>query len=95
MLCVLAAELTFFALAELRSINAKNSRLNEFMIFASTPDVLRVFNNKDKKVWLAKEENGMIKLTEVVGNSFDNYIQNMIQQGNILHGPIEESVEEE
>ena len=92
MLCVLAGNLTFFAAGELKKLNAKNSRLSEFMIFAATDEDLRVFNNKDKKIYRALEENGMIKLDIVLGETFDTYIQNMINQGDILNGPIDDEV---
>lgn len=91
-LCVLAGNLTFFSAGELKKLNAKNSRLSEFMIFAATDEDLRVFNNKDKKIYRALEENGMIKLDIVLGETFDTYIQNMINQGDILNGPIDDEV---
>ena len=92
MLCVLSGDLTFFPVAELRKLNSKNSKLDELMIFAATPNDLRVFNKKDKKVYRATEENGAIKLAEVLGDTYDTYIQKMINKGDILNGPIEESV---
>lgn len=91
MLCVLAGSLTFFAAAELRKVNAKNSHLSEMMIFAGTAEEVRVFNCKDKKVYRAVEENGTLKLNEVLGDTFDTYIQKMIDKGDILNAPIEES----
>ena len=91
MLCVLAGNLTFFAAGELKKLNAKNSRLSEFMIFAATDEDLRVFNNKDRKIYRAVEENGMIKLDIVLGETFDTYIQNMINQGDILNGPLDDN----
>lgn len=93
MLCVLAGNLTFFAVAELKNLNMKNSRLSEMMIFAATDNDMRVFNNKDKKVYRGTEENGMLKLNEVLGDTFDIYLQKMINQGDILNSPLEESVE--
>lgn len=92
MLCILGGQLTFFPVAELRKLNSKNTKLNEMMIFAATPKDVRVFNRSDKKVYIGTEENGSIKLGEILGDTFDIYIQNMIQKGNILEGPIEESV---
>lgn len=93
MLCVLAGNLTFFAVAELKKLNIKNSRLSEMMIFAATDTDMRVFNIKDKKVYRGIEENGMLKLAEVLGDNFDIYIQKMINQGDILNAPLEESVD--
>lgn len=93
MLCVLGGELTFFAVAELRKLNAKNSHINEMMIFAATPNDVRVFNNKDKKVYRGTEVNGTLKLNEVLGDTFDIYIQKMINKGDILNAPLEESTE--
>ena len=93
LLCVLTGDLTFFAAAELKKLNMKNSRLSEMMIFAATKEDVRVFNKKDKKVYRGVEENGMLKLAEVLGETFDTYLQKMINQGDILNGPIEESVE--
>lgn len=92
MLCILGGQLTFFPVAELRKLNSKNTKLNEMMIFAATPKDVRVFNRSDKKVYIGTEENVSIKLGEILGDTFDTYIQNMIQKGNILEGPIEESV---
>ena len=93
MLCVLAGDLTFFPVVELRKINSNNSKLDEMMIFAATPNDLRVFNKKDKKVYRATEENGEVKLAEVLNDTFDTYIQKMIDKGDILNGPINESME--
>lgn len=90
MLCVLAGNLTFFPVAELRKINSKNSKLNEMMIFAATTNDLRVFNIKDKKVYRGTDDNGNIKLEEVLGDTYDTYIQKMINKGDILNGPIKE-----
>ena len=93
-LCVLSGNLTFFQVSELRKLNQSNHRMNEMLIFAATPNDMRVFNIKDKKVYRGTEENGQIKLNEVLGNTFDTYIQKMIDQGDILNGPIEESFQE-
>ena len=93
-LCVLGGDLTFFQASELRKLNSSNHRMSEILIFAATPNDMRIFNIKDKKVYRGTEENGQIKLNEVLGPTFDLYIQNMIKQGDILNGPIEESFEE-
>lgn len=93
MLCVLAGDLTFFPASELRKLNSKNSHLNEMMIFAATPNDVRVFNVKDKKIYIGTEENGALKLGVVLGDTFDLYIQKMINKGDILNAPLEESVE--
>ena len=90
MLCVLSGDLTFFPVAELRKLNSKNSKLQEMMIFAATPNDFRVFNNKDKKVYRGTDENGAIKLQEELGPTFDLYIQNMIKKGDILNAPLED-----
>lgn len=95
MLCVLGGNLTFFPVAELKKLNSKNKRLSEMMIFAATETDMRVFNNKDKKVYLATEENSDIKLSEVLADSFDMYIQIMIDKGDILNGPIESETNNE
>lgn len=94
MLCVLQGNLTFFAAAELRKLNSKNSQLQQMMIFAATENDFRVFNNKDKKVYRGIDKNGALTLQEVLGETFDLYIQNMIKKGDILNAPLEESVEE-
>ena len=39
------------------------------MIFAATPNDLRIFNNADKKVYLGTDNNGEIKLDRVLGLS--------------------------
>lgn len=93
MLCVLAGELTFFAVAELRKLNAKNSHIAEMLIFAATPNDVRVFNVKDKKVYRGTEENGTLKLNEILGDTFDTYIQKMINKGDILNASRAESTE--
>ena len=92
MLCVLSGDLTFFPVAELRKLNSKNSKLTDMMIFAATPNDMRVFNNKDKKVYRGTDENGALTLHEILGDTFDTYIQKMINRGDILNAPIEESV---
>jgi hypothetical protein len=89
LLCVLSGDLTFFPVSELRKVNAKNTKLNELMIFAATQNDMRVFNQKDKKVYRATEENGELALQETLGDTFDTYIQKMINKGDILNGPIE------
>ena len=94
LLCVLPGKLTFFALGELKKINA-NVNMEEMLIFASTEDEMRVFKVSDKKIYLAKEENGNIKLGNIIGDTFDLYIQKMINKGDILNAPLEEKKPEE
>lgn len=89
-LCVLSGDLTFFQVSELKKLNSKNSKMNELLIFAATPDDMRVFNTKDKKVYRGTDDNGNIKLNEALGDSFDLYIQNMIKKGDILNSSPEE-----
>ena len=90
MMCVLAGDLTFFQVAELRKVNSKNPNIDKMMIFASTPDGnLRIFNTEDKKVYKAHEENGQIIKENVLGDTFDLYIQKMIDQGDILNAPLD------
>ena len=91
LLCVLSGDLTFFQASELRKLNAKNTKLNEMMIFAATPNDMRIFNIKDKKVYRGEEENGSLVLKEILSDTFDNYIQKMINKGDILNGPIEDN----
>lgn len=91
MLCVLAGDLTFFQVAELRKLNSTNKKMNELLIFAATPTDLRVFNIKDKKVYRAEDNNGEVVLKETLSDTFDTYIQMMIQKGDILNGPIEDT----
>lgn len=93
MLCVLSGNLTFFQVAELKKLNSKNSKFPELLIFAATENDLRVFSNTDKKVYFGIEENGEIKLTKVLSDTFDTYIQTMIDKGDILNGPIEDKSE--
>lgn len=88
-LCILGGQLTFFQASELRKLNSSNPKINELLIFAATPTDMRVFNNNDKKIYRGVEEDGQLKLSEVLGTTFDEYIQNMINQGDILNGPIE------
>ena len=88
-LCVLGGELTFFQVSELRKLNKDNKQMNKLLIFAATPNDLRIFNTDDNKVYLATEEGGNIKLGQVLGETFDTYIQGMIKKGDILNGPIE------
>jgi len=94
LLCVLPGKLTFFALGELKKINT-NVNMEEMLIFASTEDEMRVFKVNDKKIYLAKEENGNIKLGNIIGDTFDLYIQKMINKGDILNAPLEDKKEEE
>ena len=90
MLCVLGGDLTFFPVAELRKLNSKNPNIKETLIFAATPNDLRVFSSKDKKVYRAEMNGDKIELVEVLGSTFDLYIQHMIKQGDILNAPLEE-----
>lgn len=93
LLCVLSGQLTFFQVSELKKLNSENSKLNEMMIFAATPNDMRVFHKKDKKVYKGIDENGQLKLAEVLGNTFDTYIQGMIKKGDILNSPNDEVTE--
>ena len=86
LMCILSGNLTFFQLSELRKINAKNSQLANMMIFAATENDMRVFNVKDGAVYMATEENGAIKLGAKLADTFDLYIQTMINRGDILNG---------
>ena len=88
-LCVLGGELTFFQVSELNKLNKDNKDFPKLLIFAATPNDLRVFNTGDKKVYLATDEGGKVTLGQSLGDTFDVYIQNMIKQGDILNGPIE------
>ena len=92
-LCVLAGNLTFFQVSELRKLNSKNSKMNEMMIFAATETDFRVFNKKDKKVYRAIDKDGALTLMEPLGATFDIYIQNMIKKGDILNSPLNESMD--
>lgn len=87
LLCVLGGDLTFFPLGDLRKVNSENHKLNEMMIFAATPNDMRVFSNKDHQIYLAVEQNNEIVLTKVLGQTFDTYLQNMIKRGDYLNGP--------
>ncbi len=94
MMCILEGDLTFFPVADLRKINSKNKKMNEMLIFAATPDNnLRVFNCNDKQVYKAHVENNQIVKDKPLGSTFDIYIQNMINKGDILNAePSEENV---
>lgn len=92
-LCVLAGNLTFFQVSELRKLNSKNSKMNEMMIFAATETDFRVFNKKDKKVYRAIDKDGALTLMEPLGATFDIYIQNMIKKGDILNAPLNEGMD--
>ena len=85
-LCVLSGDLTFFQVSELKKLNAENKEMDKLLIFAATPNDLRVFNREDKRVYVATESNGKIELGESVGDTFDLYIQKMINRGDILNG---------
>lgn len=88
-LCVLSGDLTFFQVSELKKLNAENKEMDKLLIFAATPNDLRVFNREDKRVYVATESNGKIELGESVGDTFDLYIQKMINRGDILNGSTE------
>lgn len=90
MLCVLSGDMTFFPVAELRKLNAQNSDISNQLIFAATPNDVRVFNCRDKKVYRGTYENGALKLNEVLSDTFDTYIQSMIKKGDILTAPLED-----
>lgn len=86
LMCVLSGNLTFFQLSELRKVNAKNSQLANMMIFAATENDMRVLNVKDGAVYMATDENGAVKLGAKLADTFDLYIQTMIDRGDILNG---------
>lgn len=86
MLCVLEGDLTFFPVAELRKVNSKNKKMVDMIIFAAAPDNnLRVFDRNDKKVYKAHEDHGQLVKDNILGNTFDTYIQSMIDKGDILN----------
>ena len=89
-LCVLSGKLTFFQVSELRKLNANNPDMKDALIFAATENDYRVFSTRDKKVYVGvdKEDGSGIAFTKCLADSFDLYIQNMIDQGDILNGPI-------
>lgn len=89
-LCVLSGSLTFFQVSELRKLNANNPDMKDALIFAATENDYRVFSTRDKKVYVGvdKEDGSGIAFTKCLADSFDLYIQNMIDQGDILNGPI-------
>ena len=89
-LCVLSGSLTFFQVSELRKLNANNPDMKDALIFAATENDYRVFSTRDKKVYVGvdKENGSGIAFTRCLADSFDLYIQNMIDQGDILNGPI-------
>ncbi|MCM1232965.1 MAG: hypothetical protein NC489_22800 [Ruminococcus flavefaciens] len=89
-LCVLGGDLTFFQVSELKKLNAKNKQMDKLLIFAATPNDLRIFNKEDKKIYLATENNGTIELGESIGDTFDLYIQKMVNKGDILNGSSDE-----
>lgn len=95
-LCVLGGDLTFFSVEKLREANKNNAEKEKYLIFAATPNDLRVFNKTDKMIYRAtkvKEQPGVttpIELKENLGPDFDNYIQKMIGQGDILNTPLPE-----
>lgn len=88
-LCVLSGDLTFFQVSELKKLNAENKEMDKLLIFAATPNDLRVFNKEDKRTYLATEADGKIMLGESIGDTFDLYIQKMIKKGDILNGPLD------
>jgi len=92
---VLAGNLTFYPVDKLLQINRDhhNNKLAEMIIFADTPDELRIFNMKDKKIYKGKEENNNITLGDLMSNSFDLYLQSLLGQGDILNGPLNDKSE--
>lgn len=84
LLCVLDGDLTFFQASEIKEINEDNTDIDKFIIFAATPNDFRVFNIEDKKVYKGIEEDNKIVLKDVLADSFDLYIQNMINKGDFL-----------
>lgn len=92
-LCVLSGDLTFFQVSELKKLNAENKGMDKLLIFAATPNDLRVFNKEDKRIYLATEADGKIILGESIGDTFDLYIQKMIKKGDILNGPLDSEPE--
>ncbi len=93
-MCVLAGDLTFFQVSELKNVNKDNKKMNELLIFAATPNDLRIFNNKDKKIYRGIEENNDIVLQDTLGETFDLYLQEMIKAGDILNSSINEEENE-
>ena len=92
-LCVLSGDLTFFQVSELKKLNAENKEMDKLLIFAATPNDLRVFNKEDRRIYLATEADGKIVLGESIGDTFDLYIQKMIKKGDILNGPLDSESE--
>ena len=94
LLCVLPGSLTFFQVAELKNLNRDNKHMDQYLIFAATEKDYRVFSTKDKKVYQAVDENGVVVPKLMLGETFDLYIQDMIKKGDILHEPLPEKEKE-
>lgn len=84
-LCVLEDNLTFFQVSELEKLNSENDKFSDIIIFAATLDNMRVYNTKDKKVYMAVDNNGSLKIKELIATSFDEFIQMIVNQGDILN----------
>lgn len=90
LLCVLQGNLTFFAVSELRGINEHIMNKNSYLVFAACDKEIRVFDKNDKKIYLATVEHSNVKTIQLLGETFDLYLQKMIGNEDILNAPLEE-----
>jgi hypothetical protein len=79
LLCVLNDSLTFFAMSELKKINAENPDINRLLIFAADKsNKLIIFNNQDKKVYDGESKDKKVICSHKLADSFDKYIESLV-----------------
>lgn len=89
LLCVVKDNLAFFQLSELKKLN-QHVDLKEHMIFAATEETIYVLQKSDNTVHQAILQDDTLVLQEQVGDSFDEWLQDLVGRGDILHGEPEE-----
>lgn len=87
--CILDGELVFFSLKDINEVNEDNNQVDEYVVFAGTMQYLIIYNKEDDGIYKAIEQNDQIVLQEKLADSFDLYIQSIIDKGDILGGVME------
>ena len=89
-LCILKDNLTFFRLKDIESINKDNKEKDKYVVFAGTMNYFVLFNDYDKGIYKATEKDDKIELLEKIADSFDLYIQKIVDKGDILGGVLDD-----
>ena len=79
LLCVLNDSLTFFAMSELKKINAENKDISKLLIFAADKsNKLIIFDQQNKKIYEGESKDKKVVCLNELSSSFDTYLESLI-----------------